>query len=405
MSETMQPAIVIPAFNRAGSLRRLLDSIDQACFRGLETPLVVVSLEGGALDDVARTAREFEQQAENVKVDVVSHSERLGLRNHILWCGDLSQEHGSVVVLEDDLFVDPYFYRYAAATLSFYEDDPHASGIALYAPQHNEFAFLPFQPMRSGFSTYPMQTACSWGQCWSASQWARFRQWYDKASQTDVDRRIDLPARVKGWPESSWKKYFAAFLVDSNTSFLYPYEGFSTNCSDPGGFHNSAGTSVHQINFGWHSRTAPVWNFCLSAESPVSYDSFMEQSGAPVLESLGIDPVETEIDLYALKPLELVKRKSLVVTSRPLPNAQTGFPYSFRPLEQNLRFPDQPARDRLVLAPTENLRRLPARKLKLALLSYYAGYNLESRKSLESLVRDVPRAWLSRAWKAITSRT
>jgi hypothetical protein len=76
-----------------------------------------------------------------------------------------------VVVLEDDLVVDRYYYLYASCALQHYRCDDRVAGIALYAPEYNEYASLPFAPMANGYSTYPMQMPCSWGQCWTREQW------------------------------------------------------------------------------------------------------------------------------------------------------------------------------------------------------------------------------------------
>ena len=97
MSDRMQPVIVIPAFNRARALSRLLESV--GCAEYPDVVNLIISLEGGASEEVKSVAYEF--KAHGLKVRVVEHEERLGLRNHIIECGDYSDEFGSVVVFED----------------------------------------------------------------------------------------------------------------------------------------------------------------------------------------------------------------------------------------------------------------------------------------------------------------
>lgn len=390
----MKPIVAIPAYSRARSLKRLLDSVHEASRCGNTSFKVLISLEGGASESVRATANQFASLSD-LEVEVVSQPNRLGLRKHILWCGDLSQTYGSVAVLEDDLLVDPHFYSYASHALEFFESDPKAAGIALYAPQFNEFAMLPFRPLNGGYSAYPMQTACSWGQCWSASQWSRFRKWYSNSSADQIAKNPKLPARVAAWSESSWKKYFACFLVETGASFVYPYQGYSTNCADEGGFHNQQGTSVHQIDLALPSRPSPDFSFVRVDDSLVRYDSFMEQCGEEVLSSFGLEG-STVLDLYGLKPLELLDEASVVATCRAMKKYDARFPFRFRPIEQNLRFPCvNEGSGPIYLGRPSEIQKSSALPMNLATLTYLSGFNLALRRPLTGMTREIPKAWLS----------
>ena len=50
---------------------------------------------------------------------IIKHSKNLGLRAHVITCGDLVNIYDNIIVLEDDLFVSPYFYKYANDALNF----------------------------------------------------------------------------------------------------------------------------------------------------------------------------------------------------------------------------------------------------------------------------------------------
>ena len=69
----------------------------------------------------------------------------------------------------------PAFYDFALQSLRFYADDEQISGIALYAPDFNEYSRLRFVPLDDGCDSYFAQSPCSWGQVWSAPQWRGFR--------------------------------------------------------------------------------------------------------------------------------------------------------------------------------------------------------------------------------------
>jgi len=137
-----RPAIVVPAFARAAALDRLLASLARAHYPDGGVHLVI-SLDGGATPDVVACARAFEFPAGTA--EVVEREHRLGLREHILWCGDQTERFGSVIVLEDDLLVDPWFYVYAQHALAEYDGEEAIAGIALFAPKYveNKLKFYP----------------------------------------------------------------------------------------------------------------------------------------------------------------------------------------------------------------------------------------------------------------------
>lgn len=331
---TYFPAIVIPAFRRAGSLKRLLISLDEA--DALGRPHLVISLEGGATPEVVAVAETFARITNKYRARICSHQSALGLRNHILECGSYALEFGSVIVLEDDIYVDRYFYQYASSALSNYDGDERVAGIALYAPQVNEFCGLPFRPRGNGYSTYWMQTACSWGQAWSARQWNDFIKWYKVAQPSDVDDDLQLPKALRNWPESSWKKYFAAYLVTFGKGVVYPYESYTTNFSDAGGTHIVDGTDRYNVDLAVHDRPAPSFTFSPTFNPEVAYDAYMEPCGASLVKELGCDLSEITIDTYGIKPLELLRTKPLALTVRPMARKVKEFAISRRPIEANI---------------------------------------------------------------------
>jgi hypothetical protein len=385
-AEAIEPVIAITAYDRPQALARLLDSIAGADYP--PNVRLFISLEGGADEDVARLAREF--HSPGLDVVVIQREERLGLREHILACGDLALEFGAVIVLEDDLFVDRYFYRYAEAALRHYADEPAVAGVALYAYEFNQYAGLPFRPIGNGYSTYCMQVPCSSGQCWTASQWRQFRSWYAGANSQAVRETPGLPEDVKSWPESSWKKYFAAYVVRSNRYFVYPYQAYSTNCSDPGGTHVPHGSDLYQVGMASQTRPEPVFSFGPAVDRDVAYDAFMEPCGESVYRHLGVHREEVEIDTLGIKPIELLRRKPLALTCRPVGSFIRQYPRSFRPIEQNFAHPlDGGGKSVLSLAKSDSVA--PGYSRDISEYSYFAGYDLSARGILRESLRSLPK--------------
>lgn len=332
-SDSIRPAIIVPAFSRPQALRRLLASINRAHYPD-DSICLVISLEGGAKKEVVECARSFKFNAGIV--EVVERRTQLGLREHILWCGDQTQKYGSVIVLEDDLLVDPWFYEYSIAALAAFDGEHDVAGIALYAPQYNEFVGLPFEAIQNGTSSYLMQVACSWGQIWTSRQWEKFRAWYADADEGVVDNCELVPSDIRKWPASSWKKYFAAYLAISEQYFVYPYSSYTTNCADPGGKHMVRGTEQHQVPLPDPQREFVAPCFHSVDKSMVTYDPFMEPRVRIDFEELSVAPGSLAVDFYCAKPLELLRKFDYCLTMRPVRAAIEKYPLSFRPLPLNI---------------------------------------------------------------------
>jgi hypothetical protein len=294
----------------------------------------VLSLEGGADRTVCELARNF--RLPGAAVEVIEHRERLGLREHILWCGDQAEKYGAIIVLEDDLYVDRWFYRYAQQALEAYSQEDRVAGIALYAPRYNDYARLPFEPLDNGLAGYFMQVPCSWGQAWSAAQWRAFRQWYDAADETAVDGNDAIPAEVRSWPQSSWKKYFAAYLQETGRCFVYPYRSYTTNCADPGGTHIGRGSDLHQVPLADPVREFGTHEFPELGAEGLLYDPFMEPRLRVELNDLSLPAGSVAIDLYGLKPHSLLRACDYCLTTRPVRSSLVSFPLRFRPLPMNI---------------------------------------------------------------------
>ncbi len=332
-----KPAIVIVAYDRAESLQRLIDSLDRAHYRGDEVN-VVISVDGGGNREVLSKARS--SSIKGTQPEVIEHPNNLGLKDHILFCGSLAQKYGSVIVLEDDLVVDPWFYEYACRSLDFYASTKEIAGIALYSQRYNDHAELPFEPFGNGYSTFFMQVGCSWGQIWSAEQWQDFKTWYDQADGSTVSACLGLPDNVKRWSESSWKKYFNAYIVDSGKFIVYPYDSFTTNCSDSPGVHIKEVNNVFQVAMKSPYRAEDSLNFAPFQDKEVAYDAYMEPCGAFIYKNLKLAATEVEIDLHGHKPWSMLLKKQYALTLRVLDEPELAeYPVSFRPIEMNFVYP------------------------------------------------------------------
>ena len=126
----MKIAIVAVGYNRPDSMNDLLKSIVKADYDSDRVDLIVSIDKGERQSEVISVAEQISWSfGEKI---IRAFSERQGLRNHIIQCGDLTEKYDAVVVLEDDLLVSRYFYSYVKQTLKFYQNDPNIAGISLY---------------------------------------------------------------------------------------------------------------------------------------------------------------------------------------------------------------------------------------------------------------------------------
>ena len=324
------PAIVVIAYNRPASFSRLLSSLSQAHYPQGVPVRLVISIDADGDPAVKVIAESFSWT--HGSKDLIFHETNLGLREHVLRCGDLSQTFGSVIVLEDDLYVAPYFYDYTMQALDFTVAEDRVAGVALYNYSINEFTNEIFIPLADGFDNYYLQVAASWGQAWSARQWSAFRAWYDVHAKDPLTVQDGIPKSVTEWKESSWKKYFIKYLSVTDSFFLYPRYSQSTNFADAG-THTKRDVQIYQVSLDFGPRR---WSFGSAKESGSKYDVFYELDPSCLIRiEQGLEPYDFDVDLAGTKPEEALRRPYLL-SSRACTTPFRSFGLDMIPLEANI---------------------------------------------------------------------
>lgn len=303
------PAIVVVAYNRPESLKRLLVSLSKALYKSDVT--LIISIDFCALENsnVNAVANNFTWEFGD-KI-VLNNKTNLGLRKHVIKCGDLTSDYDTIIMLEDDLIVSPYFYQYAQESVSFYSDDENIGGISLYCHQVNVNCKKRFEPLADGYDVFWLMFASSWGQIWTSNQWLQFKSWYlDKTQAKDFSLLSDY---INKWPESSWLKYFNLYLLQKNKYFIYPRCSYSTNFSDVGTNVKKSDTT-YMVNLVVGEK---VNRFSTRERTNSIYDSYFEllpeviKSFKPELKHL-----EFEVDLYGSKDFSKIKSEFVISTKK-----------------------------------------------------------------------------------------
>ena len=107
----MNVPIIVIAFNRSDTLKRLLNTLAQSYYDD-ENIKLIISIDKGDNEDVYKVSDEFVWR--HGEKQVIKHQKKLGLRAHVLQCGDFVLNHDAVIILEDDLYTmiyPPYFHH------------------------------------------------------------------------------------------------------------------------------------------------------------------------------------------------------------------------------------------------------------------------------------------------------
>ncbi|WP_425628959.1 glycosyltransferase [Cellulophaga lytica] len=317
--------IVVVAYNRPKSLQRLLQSLSKANYPSTNIDLIISIDKGPNNEDVLKIAENFSWNFGEKKI--AYQQENLGLRKHIIKCGDLSLTYGAVIVLEDDLLVSPNFYNYTVSALDFSENKSYIAGVSLYNHQFNVHKGEHFSAIDDGYDNWYFQFASSWGQAWSATHWMGFKDWYNKGQ--DINGNDKVPKYVRSWSEKSWLKYNIAYLITKNLYFLYPKISLSTNFSDAG-THVGVGSTLYQVPL--QEGVKKNYFFSELNDSKSVYDSFFENKY--IMSFLNKDKEDITVDLYGYK--EVYPTKYLL--SRKILNykIEKSFGKSLKPIDSNI---------------------------------------------------------------------
>ncbi len=320
--------IVVIAYNRVEPLTRLLKSLDAVKYQNRVD--LVISIDGGSDNEkVIGVANHFYWRHGTKSIEV--QKKNLGLKSHVLQCSDIALQHDGVIILEDDLFVSPFFYHYAQHAFDFYRNDDKIAGISLYSPRYNETALMPFSPYEDGSDTYFMQVPSSWGQLWSKKQWQSFKSWLTNSDRADAQATQPLPGNVQNWPDTSWKKEVFKFIIEKETFFVYPRVSLTTNFGDDG-VHMKKNKVFHVPLICTKKR----YRFFHFNDSAAHYDAFCEMQPHALSKLYPkLSLFEYVVDLYGMKT-DHVLDKEYILTSKPVKKYVLEFGQEMIPLEANI---------------------------------------------------------------------
>lgn len=331
MNSTLNPsnkekiAIVAVGYNRINSLRRLLNSLQNAHYDECDIPLYI-SIDASGNQELYDYVNDFRWDFGEKFVNI--QQERLGLKRHIYQCGDLTKYFKAVVLLEDDLYVSPYYYKYVKESVERYGSDSRIAEISLYRNEYNGYVGLPLTHQQTGCDVYLMQDVSTWGQIWTEKMWSGFKQWLDDHNE-DYYQQVDMPEIIKGW-KKAWSKYYNAYVVDTRKYVLYPSVSLTTNFSDAG-VHGGTNNSVVQVNL----LDGPKSFRMDDVDKLVKYDIYYNNES--IYEWLKLSKDEVCLDLYGFH--NRTQGEKYILSTLKLPfEIVDQFALNLRPLELNIKY-------------------------------------------------------------------
>lgn len=317
-------AIIAVGYNRKKALERLLDSVSQAHYDIDGVPLII-SIDASGDFQLYEFVKQFKWNHGPKYVNIEQN--RLGLKDHIFQCMSLSRFFRGVIILEDDLFVSPFFYHYAISSLDQYGDDKNVAGIALYTNEYDGITGLPIQFVKNEYDVFAWQECCTWGEMFNERMWNSFSIWLE---QFDEDfSNIEMHENMKSWTRA-WSKYMMAYMIQTNKSFIFPYFSVSTNFNDAGGEHGGGDSSVVQVSLLQGKMNYNMGHY----EDLFHYDCYC--TNKDIAKWLGLKDGEVTADIYGSRGRYTSR---YVLSPSPLPYKKIGgYRLSMRPWELNIQY-------------------------------------------------------------------
>lgn len=323
-----KPTIVVVAYRRLDTLSRLLESVNNGHYSSNDIRLIISIDYHKDNQDVISYAEGY-NWLHGEKI-VVKHDANLGLRKHIIECGDYSIKYDSIIILEDDEVVAPFFYEYARLAQDYYADEERVAGVSLYSHEWNIYAGKKFQPIKKTGDVFFGQFSCTWGQSWTSGQWSLFKEWYLNNDEITVDEK--LPSPIYAWKES-WGKYFIRYLVETDKYYVLPYHAYSTVYGVPG-VHSKRIELDVQVSLNQGMDSPRFTRF----DDGSHYDSFFENKDLVevISKRYNISPDEICIDIYGSNRKEYYNRRYILTTKKLKYKVIDSFELNSRPQEMNV---------------------------------------------------------------------
>ena len=246
--------IILFTYNRVGHTRDLIESLKRNREATMSRLYIYSDGAKNADDEVAvNEVRQYIEQIDGfAAIDIVKSETNRGLANSVIaGVTQVVNQHGKVIVLEDDLVVAPYFLQFMNDALSTYEDEERVGHI-----QACDFTQDPSLP-----PTFLIKWTGSWGWATWKRAWKLFnpdgKQLLAQLEEQKLTRTFDfdgnypytrmLRRQIAG-QNNSWAIRWNASLFLNNVLSLNVGRSLVNNNGFDGSGTNCGGGDLYQSN-------------------------------------------------------------------------------------------------------------------------------------------------------------
>lgn len=285
---TTSPVIIF-AFNRPDSLKATIEALSRNPEAAATDLYIYV--------DGARAGKEGEAEKVKAVRDVASAATgfksvvcRFSVENRglglsiIAGVSEVIEKHGTAIVLEDDLTVQPNFLAFMNQGLAHYADDEHVFSICGYTNRITT-------PRGYAYDAYACVRSSSWGWATWRDRWASVDWTLADWAAVEANRRrfnswggSDCFGMLRGWrigANKSWAIRFcyAQFVQDKVS--IFPVKSLLTNC----GFDGEGTNCKKWSRFKYDLMSASVTDFRFPPSNVIDKTirkSFLFYNGLPI---------------------------------------------------------------------------------------------------------------------------
>ena len=229
--------VVLFVYNRPAHTKKALNSL--AANKEAASSILYVHCDGYKdnssellLRKIADTRELVRKENRFKEVRIIEQEKNKGLSNSIIdEVSKICNDHGTVIVLEDDIVTSPFFLRYMNEALNVYKDEASVSSISGY-----------WYPIKQKFpETFFLQDASCWGWATWARAWKNFEadgaMLYSEIIKKKLSKKFDkygtrytlmLKHQIEGINDS-WAIRWDAVNFLANRMSLYPGQSLVQN--------------------------------------------------------------------------------------------------------------------------------------------------------------------------------
>ncbi|MFY0642949.1 MAG: glycosyltransferase family 2 protein [Bacteroidia bacterium] len=324
----MEINILILTYNRIDSLKRLVNSISNA--HDLSEVNLYVSCDHGVSESILDYLSNLDWTHGSYRL--IEQENHLGVKAHNLKAFELAAEMGNTLILEDDLYVAPYFTKYIRDVYPIIAEDTQVKAISLYRYSFMEEDHFPFELIPNSEFVYFQQRPCSKG-CFYDSRMAKEMIDFFREFNGNYEDYF-LPSKVRKWNgTSSWLKGAYCFLQEVDGYLAFPRYSLTTDFGDTG---EHMKRSEHRIIH--HSSLYLDKEFKVgSLRTSVNiYDSFYELIPSVIKTHVtDLQNYDFEVDLHGYKQSDS-HLKEYMLTSKECDSSEMQWARALKPAISNV---------------------------------------------------------------------